>query len=507
MRNGIFADPNQTLAALVENLPNLVSLDISGTNLAGTGVAEHSLVCTSEGLPTDIPGLRSRVGNPFEFLGLYRTHHEACRRYDIPAKFITGDNNEEQMLNAMLAYMDRPHVLQKVVNNLFHLFQSENCQNVYIAIKLILEAMDRHLYDKPIQISGSASLYYLAQMKAKKPPFEFKMKHHMIRTIVNGMMVFKDDETMMRNGCFTLCQFNIPDDVMFDYDRLVHIIIHILSGVDQDIGLLQRTAIYLLNSLACQAERSQKLFLGGLRAVSHMLSIIRFRLEHQLFDDILQMAWSTMWNVTDETAYNCQKFLEGNGMELFLSCLSMCSGRDELLRSMMGLLGNVAEVEHLRPRLMSEQYITVFADLLEFLSDGIEVSYNAAGVLAHMCSDGPEAWTVREPKREVVLKNMVIAIEKWDLHVERIINYRSFHPILGLLKVRHTPECQHWAAWALANLTTVYPKKYCSLVENDGGIPLLEEVIQSDTAYQRIKELAEMVINNCREHKQKKSKC
>lgn len=111
-------------------------------------------MCTSEGLPTDIPGLRSRVGNPFEFLGLYKTHYKACRRYDIPAKFITGDANEEQLLNAMLAYMDRPEVLQKVVNKLFQLFQSENCNNVYIAIKLVLEAMDRHLYDKPIQISG-----------------------------------------------------------------------------------------------------------------------------------------------------------------------------------------------------------------------------------------------------------------------------------------------------------------------------------------------------------------
>ena len=26
---------------------------------------------------------------------------------------------------------------------------------------------------------------------------------------------------MMRNGCLTLCQFNIPQDVLFDYERLV----------------------------------------------------------------------------------------------------------------------------------------------------------------------------------------------------------------------------------------------------------------------------------------------
>ena len=86
------------------------------------------------------------------------------------------------------------------------------------------------------------------------------------------------------------------------------------------------------------------------------------------------------------------------------------------------------------------------------------MSYNAAGVLAHMSSDGVEAWTISEPKRESVLRKMVTAIERWELSTERNINYRSFQPILGLLKIQHTPECQHWAAWALANLTTVYRK-------------------------------------------------
>lgn len=45
----------------------------------------------------------------------------------------------------------------------------------------------------------------------------------------------------------------------------------------------------------------------------------------------------------------------------------------ELLRNMMGLLGNVAEVEELRPQLMTSEFITVFSDLLYSTSDGIEV--------------------------------------------------------------------------------------------------------------------------------------
>lgn len=42
---------------------------------------------------------------------------------------------------------------------------------------------------------------------------------------------------------------------------------------------------------------------------------------------------------------------------------------------MMGLLGNVAEVEELRPRLMTQEFITVFSDLLHSCSDGIEVEF------------------------------------------------------------------------------------------------------------------------------------
>ena len=44
-----------------------------------------------------------------------------------------------------------------------------------------------------------------------------------IATIVMMMMMVREDPTMMRNGCLTLCQFNIPQDVLFDYERLVKI--------------------------------------------------------------------------------------------------------------------------------------------------------------------------------------------------------------------------------------------------------------------------------------------
>uniref|UniRef100_A0A182NIL8 Protein zer-1 homolog n=1 Tax=Anopheles dirus TaxID=7168 RepID=A0A182NIL8_9DIPT len=496
--DGNYLTPNKLLANLVENLPKLRHLDISGTNLAGDGVAESAGSCT--GSSSDIPGLVSRVERPLDFLGIYYTSHSACKWHDIPALRIAGEASEEQILVAAVAYQDRHELLTKVLNDLYHLLRFETCKQIHKALDVVLSAMDKHIRVKNIQISGSATLFYIVKGR-EKMKFGVPLKNHIIHTLLNGMSTHLTDDTMMRNGCLTLCQFNIPLDVvssqMFEYERLVQILLHGVSYREQE-GFVQRIAIYLLNSLACQVDGSQKLFLGDLGAISTMLNLINDRLSRRVFDDVMEVAWSTMWNVTDETAKNCERFLDGRGMEYFLGCLKLFPDRDDLLRNMMGLLGNVAEVKELRPRLMTHEFITEFSDLLDSSSDGIEVSYNAAGVLAHIASDGVDAWTISRPTRYSVLVRMVEAIERWDLSAERNINYRSFEPILGLIRCYHTPQCQHWAVWALANLTKVYPTKYCRVVEQERGIELLQELIDHPQPYPRLKELAQIVLTHCR---------
>lgn len=54
---------------------------------------------------------------------------------------------------------------------------------------------------------------------------------------------------------------------LFEYERLVRILLHGVSDTEQE-GFVQRIAIYLLNSLACQVDGRQKLFLGDLGAIS-----------------------------------------------------------------------------------------------------------------------------------------------------------------------------------------------------------------------------------------------
>ena len=107
----------------------------------------------------------------------------------------------------------------------------------------------------------------------------------------------------------------------------------------------------------------------------------------------------------------------------------------------MGLLGNVAEVPSLRPKLMTKEFVEEFDFLLDSCRDGIEVSYNAAGVLAHMSSDGPDSWTIKHPERIHVLSRMSRAINRWNLKSERNINYRSFAPIIKLAGIISMIRC------------------------------------------------------------------
>lgn len=80
--HGTYDLPDQTLEMIMNNLRELTHLDISGTNLAGNGVATK---VSNFKLRTDIPGLESRIERPLQFLGLYHTAHSACKRHDIPA--------------------------------------------------------------------------------------------------------------------------------------------------------------------------------------------------------------------------------------------------------------------------------------------------------------------------------------------------------------------------------------------------------------------------------------
>lgn len=307
--------------------------------------------------------------------------------------------------------------------------------------------------------------------------------------------------TVQRNCCLTLCNFSIPEELEFQYSRVNQLLLKILEPARQDESI-QRIAVHLCNALVCQVDNHHKEAVGKMGFVKTMLNLIQKKLQDRMCDQVMEFSWSALWNITDETPDNCQMFLNCRGMSLFLECLQEFPDKQELHRNMLGLLGNVAEVKALRPQLLTPQFITVFSNLLDSKADGIEVSYNACGVLSHIMFDGPEVWCMDEPRRETVMDKMWDAIQSWDVSSRRNINYRSFEPILRLLPQSISPVSQHWATWALYNLVSVYPGKYCPLLIKEGGIGLLEKVLELESSHPETKDMARKVMEQCENFKE-----
>uniref|UniRef100_A0A8R1TZP5 Zyg eleven-related protein 1 n=1 Tax=Onchocerca volvulus TaxID=6282 RepID=A0A8R1TZP5_ONCVO len=497
---GTYPRPVTTLHRIVTCLRSLTHLDISSTNLAsqpstydrpvkGTGL----FIFRTTSIRSDIYGLRC-LNKPLEYLGLFNCD-SASHFAEIPAKNVAGDKDEKQILLALRMYSQRAGLLQAVLNESYQLYRfGHNLNRHTEALHLVLGAMQRHLEDSTLQIAGSASLFYII----RKVSMNRDTKRMVVTALLDGMDAHMEEQVMVRNCCLSLCQFEIPLEILFDYGRVARLLVAVLQHHNSD-HLTQRIVVFLLNSMACHVEGEQKVQVGNIGAIEIILEQIRRKHAASICDDVMEVGWSFLWNITDETPVNCERFLNADGLRLFHQCYQQFQNETELVRNMMGLIGNIAEVEQLRTQLMLDDYINIFCALLTMLVDGIEISYNSAGVLAHMVSDGEAAWSKVSVSRAFVMDKIIKATNTWDLEAKRFINYRSFKPILRLIPMFDAPASQHWAIWALANLTSTDREKYCAYVLHEGGIPLLQQVASDERSSEKMRSLANIVLKNISE--------
>uniref|UniRef100_A0A8C4ZZ88 Zyg-11 related, cell cycle regulator n=1 Tax=Gadus morhua TaxID=8049 RepID=A0A8C4ZZ88_GADMO len=474
-RTSKFKMTRKILTAIAQRLVNLVSLDISGHVMLDNCTVPHVKDAMGRSLPGAISGV--------------------C-----VVRQVTGSKNEDQVLNAIEAYTEfRPELAHRAINQLFDIARIQHCSQLLRALQLVIAALKCHKYDKSIQVTGSAALFYLTNTDYRNDQ-SVRLRRQVIQVVLNGMEQYQE-VTVQRNCCLTLCNFSIPEELEFQYSRVNQLLLKILEPARQEESI-QRIAVHLCNALVCQVDNHHKEAVGKMGFVKTMLNLIQKKLQSRMCDQVMEFSWSALWNITDETPDNCQMFLNCRGMSLFLECLEEFPDKQELHRNMLGLLGNVAEVRALRPQLLTPQFILVFSKLLDSEADGIEVSYNACGVLSHIMFDGPDVWGMEEPLRDTVMKKMLDAIRSWDVTSRRNINYRSFEPILRLLPQGIAPVSQHWATWALFNLISVYPSKYCPLLIKEGGIALLEQVLELDSSHDDTKDMARKVMEQCENFKE-----
>lgn len=168
--------------------------------------------------------------------------------------------------------------------------------------QLVIAALKCHKYDKSIQVTGSAALYYLTNTEYRCDQ-SVRLRREVIQVVLNGMeqyqevtvsltleeeeewgaegsvfvrVVFKEallaspqvsysslllPLQVQRNCCLTLCNFSIPEELEFQYSRVNLLLLKILEPSRQDESI-QRIAVHLCNALVCQVDNHHKEAVG-----------------------------------------------------------------------------------------------------------------------------------------------------------------------------------------------------------------------------------------------------
>ncbi|KAF1763580.1 hypothetical protein GCK72_011847 [Caenorhabditis remanei] len=85
--------------------------------------------------------------------------------------------------------------------------------------------------------------------------------------------------------------------------------------------------------MACHVEGDQKVQVGSYGAIEMILDQINRKHTANICDDVMEVGWSFLWNITDETPVNCELFLNANGLDLFQKCYEAFKSERELVRN------------------------------------------------------------------------------------------------------------------------------------------------------------------------------
>lgn len=220
----------------------------------------------------------------------------------------------------------------------------------------------------------------------------------------------------------------------------------------EDVNM-NRMAVAICSILAAKVSTEQTSELGARpNYMRKLLAMVQFRVESRVSDITLKFTLSALWNLTDESAATCTVFLEQGGAYLFLNVLKTFKDDSAIETKVLGLLNNIAEVAGLRHSLMLDSLMTELFVLLK--SDNIDVSYFAAGIVAHLASDGGDLWTVESHNRGEMLEGLETAVTQWKVPDSEMVAYRSFRPFLPLLGTDMDYQVQLWAVWAIHHVCT-----------------------------------------------------
>ncbi|TNM87459.1 hypothetical protein fugu_005680 [Takifugu bimaculatus] len=459
-------------------LPALVSLDVSGRKQV-TDAAVKTFV-------EERPGMT--------FVGLLATDAGFSDFLSGEGNLkVTGEANEMQICEALRRYSEREGFVREALFHLFSLTHVMEKPRPDI-LKLVVLGMKNHPATLNVQLAASACVFNLTKqdLAAGMP---VRLLSTVTQLLLEAMRTFPNHQQLQKNCLLSLCSDRILQEVPFNRFEAAKLVMQWLCNhEDQN---MQRMAVAIISILAAKSRQAQ---LGAeMFIVKQLLHIVRQKATQVMVDATLKFTLSALWNLTDESPTTCRHFIENQGLELFIKVLESFPNESSIQQKVLGLLNNIAEVGELHGELMVQGFLDHIRTLLH--SQEVEVSYFAAGILAHLTSRGEKAWTLSPQLRSSLLEQLHDVIMKWPPPECEMVAYRSFNPFFPLLECFHTPGVQLWAAWAMQHVCSKNAARYCSMLLEEGGLEQLELVHTHPQTHADVKFLAKSILESLHNHR------
>ncbi|CAN9500617.1 unnamed protein product [Ophioblennius macclurei] len=462
-------------------LPALISLDVSGRKQV-TDAAVKAFV-------DERPGMA--------FVGLLATDAGFSDFLSGEGNLkVAGEANETQICEALRRYSEREGFVREA---LFHLFSLTHVMEKprHDILKLVVVGMKNHPATLNVQLAGSACVFNLTKqdLAAGMP---VRLLSTVTQLLLEAMKTFPNHQQLQKNCLLSLCSDRILQEVPFNRFEAAKLVMQWLCNhEDQN---MQRMAVAIISILAAKLSTEQTAQLGAeLFIVKQLLHIVRQKATQGVVDATLKFTLSALWNLTDESPTTCQHFIENQGLDLFIKVLESFPTDSSIQQKVLGLLNNIAEVRELHGELMVQGFLDHICPLLH--SPDVEVSYFAAGILAHLMSRGKEAWVLSPNLWSLLLEQLHGVIMKWPPPDCEMVAYRSFNPFFPLLECFHTPGVQLWAAWAMQHVCSKNAPRYCSMLLEEGGLQQLEHIHTHPQTHKDVKLLAESILEGLQRHR------
>ncbi|XP_023044204.1 protein zyg-11 homolog A isoform X1 [Piliocolobus tephrosceles] len=462
-------------------LPNVVSLDISGGNC----ITDEAVELFIQQRPA------------MQFVGLLATDAGSSDFFTTKQGLrVAGGANMSQISEALSRYRNRSCFMKEALCRLFtETFSME--VTMPAILKLVAVGMRNHPLDLPVQFTASACALNLThQGLAKGMPV--RLLSEVTCLLFKALKNFPHYQQLQKNCLLSLTNSRILVDVPFDRFDAAKFVMRWLCKHENP--KMQTMAVSVTSILALQLSPEQMAQLEELfMAVKELLAIVKQKTTENLDDVTLLFTLKALWNLTDGSPAACKHFIENQGLEIFIQVLETFS-ESAIQSKVLGLLNNIAEIRELSSKLVTEDALKHINSLL--CSREMEVSYFAAGIIAHLTSDR-QLWISRDFQRRALLQDLHATIQNWpssSCKMTALVTYRSLKTFFPLLGNFSQPEVQLWALWAVCHVCSKNPSKYCKMLVEEEGLQLLCDIQEHSEATPQAQQIAASILDDFRMH-------